>query len=269
MPRLIAVLEDADSGAEEIERIIQLDPALSASTLRLANSAYFGAGQTVENVAQAVVRLGQREIYRLAALALVNRWEAGACAGADGADASDFCRHALCTAVAAEVLAEKSGRLDPQTAYTGGLVCEMGKLAVAHACSQFFPAIRARQSQEGCTWMQAERDVLGYDHAQVGAQLLRTWRFPSIYADAAEYGRQPAQAPAEARSLLAHLHAAKYLAASLGPGVAEDGFLFELNEAFLAEWGFTPELLEEGLVELFERSSARLRDKLTHGPIVF
>jgi HD-like signal output (HDOD) protein len=269
MPRLIAVLEDSNSGADEIERIIQLDPALTASTLRLANSAYFGAGQTVETVAQAVIRLGQREIYRLAALALVNRWEAGAGPGAYGGDAGDFCRHALCTAVAAEVLAEKSGRLDPQTAYTAGLVCEMGKLALAHACSRFFPAIRARQSQQAGAWTQAERDVLGYDHAQVGAALLRSWRFPAIFASAAEHGSQPAQAPAEARPLLAHLHAARYLAASFGPGVAEDGFLFELDEAFLVEWGFTPELIEGALPVVLERTSARLHDKLTHGAVVF
>ena len=63
MPRLIAVLEDASSGADDIEKIIQLDPALTASTLRLANSAFFGAGQSCETVAQAVLRLGQREIY--------------------------------------------------------------------------------------------------------------------------------------------------------------------------------------------------------------
>ena len=79
MPRLIAVLEDTASGAEEIEGIIQLDPALTASTLRLANSAYFGSGCAVETVADAVIRLGLREIcvsvwprWRL-----VNRWDSG------------------------------------------------------------------------------------------------------------------------------------------------------------------------------------------------
>ena len=269
MPRLVAVLENPASGAEEIEQIIRLDSALTAATLRLANSAFFGAGQPVETVAQGVVRLGQREVFRLAALALVNRWEAGVQSDAYGGETSDFCRHALGTAVAAELLAEKSGRLDPQTAYTAGLVCEMGKLAMAHVCKDFFPAIRARQAQQGGSWLQAERDVLDYDYAQVGAVLLRAWRFPEIYVDAAEHGCRPDLAPAASRPLLAHLHAAKYLAASLGPGLGDDGFLFELDEPFLAEWGFTPEVLEAGLLTLQERCAARLRDKLTHGSIAF
>jgi HD-like signal output (HDOD) protein len=268
MPRLISVLEDSNSGAEEIERIIQLDPALTASTLRLANSAYFGSGRAVESVAEAVIRLGQREIYRLAALALVNRWDSGSGRGAYGGDPGDFCRHALCVALAAEALAEKGGRIDPQTAYTAGLVCDMGKLAVAHACGTFFAAIRARQEQNGCTWIQAERDILGYDHAQVGARLLASWRFPSALVTAAEYSYRPSNAPVDSRPLLALLHAAKYLAVSFGPGVAEDGFLFELDDVLMTDWGFTPAVLEGVLPVVLERASARLHEKLTHGPVV-
>ncbi len=267
MPRLIAVLEDSNSGADDIENIIQLDPALAAATLRLANSAYFGAGRTIETVAQAVVRLGQREIYRLAALALVNRWDEGIGKSGAGGDPGDFCRHALCTALAAEVLAEHSQRVDPQSAYTAGLVCDLGRLAVVHSCGEFLPAVRARQQARGGPWRQAERDVLGYDDARVGAQLLRSWRFPSIYAFAAEYCQEPARAPANTHDFLAHLHAAKYLAASLGPGVPEEGFLFVLDEAFITHHGFTPEVLERSFVTVIERAAARLHDRLTHGTV--
>jgi HD-like signal output (HDOD) protein len=267
MPRLIAVLEDAGSGAEEIEGIIQLDPALTASTLRLANSAYFGSGSAVETVAEAVIRLGLREIYRLAALALVNRWDSGSGLGAYGGDAGDFCRHALCIALAAEALAEKTRKADSQTAYTAGLVCDMGKLAVAHACSAHFPAIRFRQKQNGCAWMKAERDILGYDHSEVGAQLMRTWRFSGILVTAAEFSHRPEGSPVEARPLLALLHCARYLAVSFGPGVVEDGFLFEFNGGFVAEYGFTPELLEGVLPLVMERATARLHEKLTHGAV--
>ena len=50
MPRLISVLNDPDSSAEDVQEIIQVDPALTATTLRLANSAFFGGGQPVETV---------------------------------------------------------------------------------------------------------------------------------------------------------------------------------------------------------------------------
>jgi HD-like signal output (HDOD) protein len=265
LPRLTNTLVASDSSAQDIAEIIMLDSSLASSTLRLANSAYFTTGGQAETVAEAVIRVGQRELYRLAALALVSRWEAGT--GGRG-EPGDFCRHALCTALAAEVLAETSEQIDPQTAYTAGLVSDLGKLALAHACAQFFPAIRARCTTSGGTWSQAEREVLGYTHADAGARLLRTWSFPATLVAAAEFGERPTEAPEEAHSLLAHLHAAKYIATSFGPGVTEDGFLFELNSAFLLEWHFTPELLQETMAIVHERAKARLQDKLTHGVVV-
>ena len=264
LPRLITVLVSPDSSADDVADLIKVDSALAASTLRLANSAYLSAGGKADNVTDAVIRLGQRELYRLAALALVGRWETGA--GGRG-EPGDFCRHALCTALAAEVLAETSERIDPQAAYTAGLVCDLGKLAIAHGCAQFFPAIRTHCTTRGGTWSQAEQEVLGYSHAAVGARLLRAWSFPDALVAAAEFGERPADAPTEALPLLAHLHAAKYIATSFGPGVSEDGFLFELNTTFLVEWGFTPELLQESMAVVHERARARLQDSLTHGVV--
>jgi HD-like signal output (HDOD) protein len=263
LPRLISVLVASDSSADDIADLIKVDTSLAAATLRLANSAYLGAATPADTITDAVVRLGQRELYRLAALALVSRWEAGASRGEPG----DFCRHALCTALAAEVLAETSERVDPQTAYTAGLVCDLGKLAVAHACGAWFPLVRAQAVRDGGTWAQAEREVLGFSHAEVGARLLKAWSFPSALVFAAEFCERPAAAPRDAQPLLAHLHAGKYVATSFGPGVAEDGFLFELNTAFLVEWGFTAELLQETMTIVHDRAKARLQDKLTHGAL--
>lgn len=263
LPRLISVITASDSTADEIAQLIIVDASLAAATLRLANSAYFSSSVKAETVADAVVRLGQRELFRLAALALVSRWETGT---GDRGEPGDFCRHALCTALAAEVLAETSERVDPQAAYTAGLVCDLGKLAIAHACAPFFPALRAHCAHGG-TWSQAEREILGYTHAEVGARLLRAWSFPDLLVAAAEFCERPRQAPAEALPMLAHLHAAKYVATSFGPGVTEDGFLFELDSNFLIEWGFTPELLQETMAIVHDRAKTRLQDKLTHGAV--
>ncbi|PTX90888.1 histidine kinase [Opitutus sp. ER46] len=260
MPRLTAVLMSPDSSADEIADIIKLDAALAASTLRFANSAFF-ASVPVETISDAVVRLGMRELYRLAALALVSRWEAVSSSGEPG----DFSRHALCTALASEVLAETSERVDPQSAYTAGLVCDLGKLAVAHACATFFPAIRNHCTARGGTWAQAEKEVLGYTHADVAARLLAAWKFPPLLTQVVEWCERPREGPADALPLLAHLHAGKYIATSFGPGVAEEGFLFELDSAFLLEWGFTPELLQETMAIVHDRAKQRLQHRLTHG----
>lgn len=269
LPRLSQALQSESSSTEQISKIIQIDPALASATIRLANSAYFGgAGRAVESVEQAIMRLGAKEIYRLAALALIGRWPATNNTGTQ-LEPGDFCRHALCCAIASEVLAETTEQVEPQLAYTSGLVHEMGKLAVTHACASFFPLIRACQKQRGYTWEQAEKEVLGYEHAEVGARLLRAWHFPELMVFAAEYQHRPTEAPAAARPLLAHLHAGRYVAASMGPGISEDGFLFEVNADLLAEWNFTSNVLEEAMLVAVERASKRLGENLTQGAIKF
>lgn len=264
LPRLALALQSDDSSASEIERLISLDASLAAATLRLANSAAFARG-TVETVEEAVFRLGAKEIYRLAALVLVSRWEGGQ----QGLrwEPGDFSRHALITAIAAEVLASTTERLDPQVAYTGGLVCDLGKLALAHSCNEFYPAVRAFRDRMQCTWDQAERAVFGYHHADATSKLLAAWNFPKVFQTTAEFLTHPTEAPAEALPLLAHLHAAKYLATSLGPGVTEEGFLTAVHGGFLREWGFTPELLEAAMPVVHERALQRLGDKLTVGAV--
>ncbi len=269
LPRLSQALQSESSSTDQISKIIQIDPALASATIRLANSAYFGgAGRSVESVEQAIMRLGAKEIYRLAALALIGRWPATNNTGTQ-LEPGDFCRHALCCAIASEVLAETTEQVEPQLAYTSGLVHEMGKLAVAHACGSFFPLIRARQKERGSTWEQAEKEILGYEHAEVGARLLRAWHFPELMVYSAEYQHRPTEAPAAARPLLAHLHAGRYIAASMGPGISEDGFLFEVNADLMEEWNFTSTVLEGAMLVAVERAAKRLGENLTQGAIKF
>jgi HD-like signal output (HDOD) protein len=222
----------------------------------------------VDNLEEAIQRLGQREIYRLAALALTGRWMNMPVDGF-GWEASDFCRFSLVTAVAAEYLAEQSGTVEPQTAYTAGLVHEVGKLALAYSCAPYFGEIRQRQREKGISWLAAERAVLGFTHAEVGATLLRGWNFPDMLVAVTRYNPPAPDVPATALPLVMNVHAAKFLAATMGPGAGLDSFLFELNTPLLAEWGFTPELLEAALPEVFDRASRIMQEKLTHGALTF
>jgi len=269
LPRIIEVIDREEVSVAELEKVICLDPVLASSTLRLANSAYFSASANrVERLDEAIQRLGLREIYRLAALSLAGRWMTLVTDGYRW-EAGDFCRLALVTAVAAEYLAERMDSVDPRIAYTAGLVHEVGKLAVAYSCAEHFPEIRAHQKAHGCIWLTSEKAVLGFNHAEVGSELLRRWNFPEKLIAVATYNPPLPTAPAEFMSLLVNVHAAKYLATSIGAGVAEDGFLFELNSSLLIEWGYTSTVLESALPEVVARSSRLLQENLLHGALTF
>jgi HD-like signal output (HDOD) protein len=260
----MAALRREESTAGEIERIILLDSALAAATLRLVNSAFVASGEPIGSVEQAIVMLGHRELYRIASLSLLSRWEEHHHKSLPW-EPGDYTRHSLCTALGAEVIAEEGDRFDPPMSYTVGLVCDVGKLVMAYVCAPFYSRVSAAVSRENLSWDEAERSVFGYDNSEVGARLLRSWRFPEPFAQAVEFQLHPEQAPAEVGPLVAQLHAARYVAVCMGPGVTAGGFLFNLRGAFLTEWGYTSEMLERVMLEVRDRAIARLGDRLSVG----
>jgi HD-like signal output (HDOD) protein len=266
LPRLSKALANEATTADELEAIIVVDPALASATLRLANSAFFRAGSECETVSEAIIRLGFREIYRLAVTTLGSRWFNHPVQGY-GWEPGDFCRHSLCVAVAAEKLAEVSGQVDKELAYTAGLIQGIGKLAIAYACGEFFGAIRDHQRINNCPWWHAEREVLGYHQSLIGARLLEIWKFPENLTEVVRHSDHPAGIPPAHRLLMAHLHAAKFVATAIGPGVAEDGFLMELDAELLLAQGFVPERLIAAQPEVLEAVTKLLREQVTHGEV--
>ena len=268
LPRLSKALANEGTTADELEAIIVVDPSLASATLRLANSAFFGVGSECETVSEAILRLGFREIYRLAVTTLGSRWFNHPVQGY-GWEPGDFCRHSLCVAVAAEKLAEDSGKVDKELAYTAGLIQGIGKLAIAFACGEFFGAIRDRQTATNCAWWQAEQEILGYHQSLIGARLLEIWKFPENLIEVVRHSDHPAGIPVPHRLLMAHLHAAKFIATAIGSGVAEDGFLMELDSELLLAQGFDPERLLATQPDVLEKVTKLLRDQATHGPVKF
>ena len=265
LPKLMAALCDNDNTAEEVERVIKLDSALAGATLRLANSAYFGGEQHIETVSDAVITLGHKELYRLASITLLNRWEE-AHAKSLPWEPGDYSRHSICTAIAAEVLAEHTGKENAEVAYTAGLVCDIGKLVLAYFCSASYPAVSERAMCTGCTWEKAEEAVIGFNHSDVGSLLLHIWNFPEELSEAVRFQFNPDRAEPSIKPTLALLHAARYIAVCLGPGVTEGGFLFQLHGELLAEQGYTTDLIEMAMIDVKERFTKRMGGKGTGLP---
>jgi putative nucleotidyltransferase with HDIG domain len=243
LPKLMEQLAAPDTTADQIEALIKLDSGLATETLRLANSAYFSGSMPCDSFTHAIVRLGFREIYRLATTKIASRWLTNPAQGYSW-EPGDLYRHSLTVAVGADLLAKKLGRVTPEIAYTAGLLHDVGKLALAYVCAASFEEIRLFQAEKQCPWREAELALLGYDHTEVAGALLHTWAFPPNLIEVVRFYPRPRLSTAEHRSLVTCVHAAKHLALCLGTGVGEEGFSTELDEALLAEQGITPELIE-------------------------
>src|SRR5690606_10571158 len=95
----------------------------------------------------------------------------------------------------------------------------------------------------------------------------KRWNFPTNLVGVARYNPPRADVPGDLLPLVVIVHGAKYLATSVGAGVAADGFLFELQADLLKEWAITPELLESLLPTVLERADRVLHEQLSTGEI--
>ena len=257
LPGLIEAMKDPDAAAEKIGNIILLDSGLAASTLRVANSAAYGREIPIADVTQAIVVLGGREIYRIAAAAMLARWEElhqDLLPWSPGA----FSRHSFSVAVAAEIVGKHVGVGDETNAYSAGLVGDIGRLSLAFLCAPGYPEIDGLVRNSHYGWEEAETKVLGYNNRDIGALLMKAWNFPPAFVTMVEFVGNPDGADESARPFLAQMHAARYIANSLDPLGTPGEFLFEPNPDFLARFGYTEQVLEQSLVDLREKTRGHL-----------
>jgi len=254
LPKLVKMLENPASNAHDVELLILKDSGLAAATLKMANSAFFNKGHRCDSLKEAVIILGFKGLYKMAASSIASRWLTNEVKGY-GWEPGDLAKHSLCVAVASELLAKAvHPDLKPELAYTAGLLHDVGKLALAYACSAQFEKIRLHQQEKGCSWRQAEHDLLGYDHSDIGGTLLEAWEFPENLVQVALYYARPSLAGPDSQSLVVHIHAAKHIALQIGLGVGEDGFRTELDEALLAAYGYDADTFEELVPQILVES---------------
>jgi putative nucleotidyltransferase with HDIG domain len=170
---------------ERVVRVLKQDSVLTAKLLRACNSPALGLKKGVASVDQAVLILGHKEVSRMVT-ALAFRGALAAPLPAYGLAAQDPWRHSLLAATAAQIVATEGleFEVDSSVAFTIGLLHDIGKLVTNEFLTPQSSLAMRRQITEGCSLAQAERDVLGTDHCEVGAALLYIWRLPDPIVEA-------------------------------------------------------------------------------------
>ncbi len=167
------------SGAQYAAKISR-DQALAAKTLRLANSSFYGRGRQVRSVAEAISVLGLRTVRGVVTAAGM----AGSFRRHPGFDHHAFWRHSIGSALCAQALAGELRRDDADLAFTVGLLHDIGRLALASAFAPAYAEVEQWRRDQDCPDGDAERAVLGIDHAEVGGLIARQWNFAPAIVDA-------------------------------------------------------------------------------------
>jgi putative nucleotidyltransferase with HDIG domain len=187
--KLRALLSETDVAAEQIERILRHDPGLAANVLRLANSAFFGIPTKVSTLKHAVVLLGVKRFAQIAVSACMSKTMGKAVEGY-GLSPGALWLHSIAVSTIAEALAKNRKLSETSDFFTPALLHDLGKLVLGEFVKAELPKITELVGKD-VSLVIAEKEVLGTDHAEIGALILHRWRFPPELIDAVRWHHDP------------------------------------------------------------------------------
>jgi HD-like signal output (HDOD) protein len=171
--RLQQTIDDPLHSRDQIAEIVAYDPALSARVLRIANSSYYGFPREIETVSSAVGLIGELDLRNLVLATTV----IGAMTALDykGVNIDEFWLHSLRCGITARLLARSVGGGDPEILFLSGILHDLGILVIYQQEASLADAVKRQIAEQHQLRDQAEREILGFDHAEVGALLIKAW----------------------------------------------------------------------------------------------
>jgi HD-like signal output (HDOD) protein len=177
--RILQVTQDTGSSAIELANIIRNDPTVSAKVLNLANSSFYGFSQRITTIPQAVVVLGF-DMIRSLALGVSVFHALAAKTSEPSFEWDGFWLHSIGCGTAAKIVARDLGIRDEGTLFVAGLLHDLAKVFLdLHFRDSYHEVMKKVEAGEGPSY-EIEREVMGVDHAEIGAWLAFRWKFPDL-----------------------------------------------------------------------------------------
>lgn len=178
--RINQQVESSDSTTVDIAQAVSQDPAFTVRLLRVANSPYYGFSSTIDTVFKAVSIIGTSQIRNLALSTAIASSFSGLSNKLVSMD--NFWRHSLYCGLAARKLAKLAGKCDAEAVFTAGLLHDIGELVIFNRMPDQAQEslLLVLDSADELALYRAEQQTMGFDHAQVGAELARQWQLPPM-----------------------------------------------------------------------------------------
>ncbi len=202
--RLAAVIGQPDWDLDQVVHVVELDGVLAGQVLRFSNSAMSGAQREITGIDEAVMRIGPGMALGLAMGAGVRK-QMNKSVGAYEIDSGDLWRHSVCSALAADVARRYCGTPIPNEAFPAALLHDIGKQVLGQFLDEEMVRNLERARREGqCSSIQAEAEMLGVDHCEVGGLVAQHWKLPKIFVLGITHHHDPARTPPNEDSRIAY-----------------------------------------------------------------
>lgn len=218
--RVLGIVQTPDYAIDDLVAVVRTDPTLVARVLRLCNSARTGLDRPVTSIADAITYLGSRNLVQLVLVTC----SAGMFAGSKGSLYSDpkaLWQHSISCAFACQAIATRTGEVAGTTAFTLGILHDVGKIALSRVTDEARLLTTLAESDAGLTLdhVALELKAFGCDHAAAAGLVAEHWQLPASLAEALR-GHHDERILAGSNSLAAIVHIADQLTLRNGIGNA-------------------------------------------------
>lgn len=184
------LLKDPNSTATDLAKVIAGDQGLTAGLLKLVNSAYYAFPRKIATVAEAIVIIGFQQLSDLVLGATVMRLFSS---GGEGFPFTpkEFWRHSLSVAVFSRILSMAGQDANPETSFVAGLLHDIGRMVLLESLPDEYLKVVEMVEKKSALITEAETEILGFTHADVGGKLITHWRLPESLVLAAMRHHNP------------------------------------------------------------------------------
>ena len=235
--RVTEITSNPNSSLAELADIIKYDQAITANLLRICNSAYFGLKKKIASIKQAVTYLGLNKVASLIVLGdsadNLKKAQIGY-----GLDEGELWRYSVSSALIAEDLAEKKRLNNISLIFTSALLKDIGKVILSTYVKESFEDINKAVQNRGLTFIDAEKEVIGIDHAELGARVAERWNFNPAMVDIIRNHHDPDKAPPDDLSIPI-VYLADSICMMIGIGVGSDGLAYRYHQDIVDRLNFS------------------------------
>ncbi len=219
-----------NSSINKICQTIMVDQSLTARVLRMSNSSFYGRSKQVATLNEAIILLGFKTLRSLAVASSTHSMYQGV---PDKAFREKLWEHTLEVALASRLIASAARHPQAEEAFIAGLMHDIGKLVLTQKLNDQYRKIIATVEQTGRSHIEVEKEILGFDHAEVGRLLLQKWAFPRLFVRAVAEHHDPRDEREYPLPLAFIVHLANHIAApaSAAPAIMSLPDLAELPSA--------------------------------------
>ncbi len=236
--RVLAIVRNPEYSLDALVAVVRTDPALTTRILKLCNSSLFGLAQQITSVSDAVAYLGSRNLVKLVLVSCTASYFKNLPQNAY-ADPNLLWHQTLACSTACQTLAERCGHGQPATAFTAGILHNVGRIAMVQVVDPETLATAARQLMDPkANPLEVERKVIGLDHAAASGIVTESWNLPMELRRAARNHHDLSHVATD-DDLTALLHVADELVMSMGIGDPQPERSHEPNGAAMQRLGLT------------------------------